>query len=56
MSVARYGCRGCVMSYGRFAVLGGTSNDHVPTSSCEVLTVDSVNVSRIHHRRWWDWS
>jgi hypothetical protein len=39
-SVGRYGCSGCVMSDGRFAVLGGQScggrNDG-PTSSCEAL-------------------
>jgi hypothetical protein len=33
MSVGRYGCRGCVMSDGRFAVLGGG------TSSCEALAI-----------------
>ena len=40
MSVGRYGCSGCVMSDGRFAVLGGMSNNNVPTSSCEALTND----------------
>jgi hypothetical protein len=39
MSVGRYGCRGCVMSDGRFAVLGGMSNG-LPTSSCEALVFD----------------
>jgi hypothetical protein len=39
MSVPRYGCCGCVMSDGRFAVLGGTSN-YVSTSSCEALSFD----------------
>jgi hypothetical protein len=34
MSVGRYGCCGCVMSDGRFAVLGGR------TTSCEALVVD----------------
>jgi hypothetical protein len=34
MSVARYGCRGCMMSDGRFAVLGGAI-----TSSCEALAI-----------------
>jgi hypothetical protein len=34
MSVARYGRRGCVMSDGRFAVLGGLG-----TSSCEALAI-----------------
>ena len=38
MSVARVGCRGCVMSDGRFAVLGGSSGG-VDTSSCEALTI-----------------
>ena len=37
MSVARYGCGGCLLSDGRFAVLGGISN-HAYTSSCEALT------------------
>jgi len=35
MSVGRTGCRGCVLSNGRFAVLGGIHN-----SSCEALTLD----------------
>jgi hypothetical protein len=39
MSVARRGCRGCVLSDGRFAVLGGASGD-VPMSSCEALAFD----------------
>jgi hypothetical protein len=38
MSVARADCRGCVLSDGRFAVLGGGDNNE-PLSSCEVLTV-----------------
>jgi hypothetical protein len=38
MSVAYYGCRGCVMSDGRFAVLGGWSSG-VDTSSCEALAI-----------------
>jgi hypothetical protein len=38
MSVARRGCRGCVMSDGRFAVLGGSSCG-VATSSCVALTI-----------------
>jgi hypothetical protein len=37
MSVARHGCGGCVLSDGRFSVLGGISN-YVYTSSCEALT------------------
>jgi hypothetical protein len=40
MSVERWGCRGCVMSDGRFAVLGGTGYDNVHTSSCEALAFD----------------
>jgi hypothetical protein len=39
MSVARVGCSGCVMSNGRFAVLGGMSNGSVATSSCEALAI-----------------
>jgi hypothetical protein len=38
MSVARYDCKGCVMSDGRFAVLGGYAHSG-PTSSCEALTL-----------------
>ena len=47
MSTGRYNCCGCVMSDGRFAVLGGTTHEgdesesdlvHV-TESCEVLTL-----------------
>jgi hypothetical protein len=39
MSTARYGCGGCVLSDGRFAVLGGRSNGNHPTS-CEALAFD----------------
>jgi hypothetical protein len=39
MNVMRYGCRGCVMSDGRFAVLGECSGDGVDTSSCEALAI-----------------
>jgi hypothetical protein len=40
MSTARYGGRGCVMSDGRFAVLGGMDGASVgPMSSCEALTL-----------------
>jgi hypothetical protein len=39
MSAHRYGCCGCVMSDGCFAVLGGVSNS-VYTSSCEALAID----------------
>jgi hypothetical protein len=35
MSVARFDCSGCVMSDGRFAVLGGAYS----ISSCEALTL-----------------
>jgi hypothetical protein len=41
MSAERFGCRGCVMSDGRFAVLGGVSNG-VPTTSCEALAFDDA--------------
>jgi hypothetical protein len=39
MTVARFGCRGCVMSDGRFAVLGGWSGGGNVTSSCEALEI-----------------
>jgi hypothetical protein len=39
MGVGRDGCSGCVMSDGRFAVLGGRGNDNVDTSSCEALAI-----------------
>jgi hypothetical protein len=39
MSAGRYGCCRCVMSDGRFAVLGGESNDGA-MSSCEALAFD----------------
>jgi hypothetical protein len=38
MSVGRYGCRACVLSDGRFAVIGDMSNGQ-STSSCEALVV-----------------
>jgi len=38
MSVAREGCRGCVLSDGRFAVLGGGDINDEPFSTCEALT------------------
>ena len=44
MSAGRWGCRGFVMSDGRFAVLGGSSNNHDPTSSCEALVIDDGDV------------
>jgi hypothetical protein len=39
MSAGRHACCGCVMSDGRFAVLGGKSNG-APASSCEALAFD----------------
>jgi hypothetical protein len=39
MSVARAGCGGCVLSDGRFAVLGGMDDDYEPLSACEALLV-----------------
>jgi hypothetical protein len=39
MSVGRGDCSGCVLSDGRFAVLGGYSTGAC-TSSCEALTLD----------------
>jgi hypothetical protein len=40
MSIERMNCRGCVMSDGRFAILGGeTPTSNAPTSSCEALTL-----------------
>jgi hypothetical protein len=42
MSAGRIGSCGCVMSDGRFAVLGGWGNTHAPSSSCEALAVDGV--------------
>jgi hypothetical protein len=40
MSTAHSGCGGCVMSDGRFAVLGGgRGTDYEPMSSCEALTL-----------------
>jgi hypothetical protein len=41
MSDPRWASRGCVMSDGRFAVLGGRSNG-LPASSCEVLVIDDA--------------
>jgi len=39
MSVGRAGCRGCVLSDGRFTVLGGRNSNNETLSSCEALTV-----------------
>jgi hypothetical protein len=38
MSVARSGCGGCVLSDGRFAVLGGMRNYAYTSSTCEALS------------------
>jgi hypothetical protein len=56
MSVAHYGCRGCVMSDGRFAVLGGWSGGGGDTSSCEALAIGDddehwVPLLPMHHTR-----
>jgi hypothetical protein len=40
MSAGRFGSRGCVMSDGRFAVLGGRNDGGVLTSTCEALAID----------------
>jgi hypothetical protein len=58
MSVRRYGSCGCVMSDGRFAVLGGAvSNGGEYTSSCEALRVDGDEhwhpLPPMHHARCW---
>jgi hypothetical protein len=54
LSVGRYGFCGCVMSDGRFAVLGGQSTGGV-TSSCEALMVDGDehwhSLPPMHHTR-----
>jgi hypothetical protein len=39
LSVERYGCSGCVLSNGRFVVLGGMNNSSQMLSSCEALAV-----------------
>jgi hypothetical protein len=39
MSAARIGCCGCVMSDGRFAVIGGYYDSGVTSSACEALTI-----------------
>jgi hypothetical protein len=44
MSAGRIGHCGCVMSDGRFAVLGGMSNG-VTTSSCEALVIDDSDAN-----------
>jgi hypothetical protein len=54
LSVGRYGSCGCVMSDGRFAVLGGRSTGGV-ISSCEALMVDEDeywhSLPPMHHAR-----
>jgi hypothetical protein len=54
MSIGRHGSCGCVMSDGRFAVLGGWSNGGT-TSSCEALRVDGDehwhSLPPMHHAR-----
>jgi hypothetical protein len=54
MSIGRYGSCGCVMSDGRFAVLGGRSTGGF-TSSCEALMVDRDehwhSLPPMHHAR-----
>jgi len=56
LSVERYGSCGCVMSDGRFVVLGGASNGET-TSSCEALRVDGDEhwhpLPPMHHARGW---
>jgi hypothetical protein len=47
MSAARDGCGGCVMSDGRFAILGGTDSNNEPFSSCEALVMG-------HDEHWGD--
>jgi hypothetical protein len=49
MSAARTGCRGCVLSDGRFAVLGGSNNGGVAMSSCEALAIGDE-----HWAEHWD--
>jgi hypothetical protein len=39
LSVHRYGCSGCVLSDGRFVVLGGLNSSNQALSSCEALAV-----------------
>ena len=52
---ARYGCRGCVLSDGRFAVLGGVNSMSESLSSCETLAVndgeDWEPMSPMHEKR-----
>jgi hypothetical protein len=39
LSAGRSDCRGCVLSDGRFAILGGMNSNHQLLSSCEALVV-----------------
>jgi hypothetical protein len=39
LNAGRFGCRGCVLSDGRFAVLGGMNSNGELLSSCEALAV-----------------
>jgi len=55
MNVGRTGCCGCVMSDGRFAVLGGYTNNGPMLSSCEALKVGADEhwtlLPPMHHAR-----
>jgi len=55
MSVGRSRCCGCVMSDGRFAVLGGWADGIAYTSSCETLLVNEevhwTSLPPMHHAR-----
>jgi len=54
MGVARAGCRGCVLSDGRFAVLGGRDVSSQNVSSCEALSVGGhwKSMSSMHDARY----
>ena len=53
----RYGCSGCVLSNGRFAILGGVNNGSHQLSSCEVLAVGNgehwEHLPPTHDARTW---
>ena len=55
MSEGRFGCCGCVMSDGRFAVLGGRAMGGGPVSSCEALVMGDAahweNMPPMHDAR-----
>jgi len=58
LSVERYSCRGCVLSDGRFAVLGGMNScSNQALSSCEVLAVGDgehwEHLPPMHDARTW---